>query len=231
MSVFFNFQRLFFVVCFLLSACTSHYKKQKSSVNTDSAKNKINDVFYTSCYSTHIGSIDNEEKNENRAKNSIGSCWLYPTNKYVKLYNSPNGNVIDSVANDSIKDNYVILYILKTGKDYFYVDAVYTQDLIDAAYAQDEPCKRKQKPKTHLGWIEKKGNLYIQLVGYDDNVVFLYDKPSNTEKNADSIANEYWSNNYFVSDCQKGWLQIEYKGRKLWVKHENICDDIFTAGG
>ena len=98
------------------------------------------------------------------------------------MYSNPKGNVIDSIANDSIKDNYVILYILKTEKEYFYVDAVYTQDLIDATYAQDEPSKRKQKAKSHLGWIEKKGNLYIQLVGYADNVVFLYDKHPTQQK-------------------------------------------------
>ncbi|GEM_PF-6735960 len=221
---------LFSAICLLLSGCTSHNKKQNLSTQTDSIKNEIKDDFNTQDSLRLISSI-NEAKVDNRAKNSIGSCWLYPTNKYVKLYSNPKGNVIDSIANDSIKDNYVILYILKTEKEYFYVDAVYTQDLIDATYAQDEPSKRKQKAKSHLGWIEKKGNLYIQLVGYADNVVFLYNKPSNTAKIADSIANEYWSDNYFVSDCQKDWLQIEYKGRKLWVRHENICDDIFTAGG
>lgn len=126
------------------------------------------------------------------------------------LYNKPRGDVIvDSVINDTIKEDYVGVNILKMkGK---------------RAQVEIEYSLSKNVAK---GWIEKK---FLGTYPVSTSLLLLYDSPRKDASVSDSIENAYWGDFLPIKKHKKGWLYIEHKKHQGWMSPSDQCDNPYSS--
>ena len=106
--------------------------------------------------------------------------WQY--NGQVYVYEKPNGQVIDSIANDSTNENFVIIKILDTQKDYFKVS-------MKLAFTNADK----------MGWIKKENYIGTYARNYSDGTILkLYSQPDKNSK-IESIINEWIQNSILLT--------------------------------
>ncbi len=138
------------------------------------------------------------------------TCLLMPKHQYIMLYNKPKGSaIIDSVINDTIKEDYVGVSILK----------------INGKRAQVEIEYSLTKNVTK-GWIETK---YLGTYPVSTSLLLLYDSPRTGASVCDSIENAYWGVFLPIKRYNSGWLYIEYEGHQGWMSPSDQCDNPYSA--
>ena len=142
--------------------------------------------------------------------NTPSSCLLMPRHQYIMLYNKPKGDVItDSVINDTIREDYVSVNILKIKNERAQVEIEYSLS-----------------KNVIKGWIEKK---YLGIYPVSTSLLLLYDSPRKGASVCDSIENAYWGNFLSVEKHKKGWLYIEYQGHQGWMSPNDQCDNPYSS--
>ena len=149
-----------------------------------------------------------------------GCCMMFTRHKKVYLYNKPNGMRIDTLINDMVNENYLVLSLRGFDGDYAFVEASYALDSLDLF-----------PKKEHIGWIEKKYLMtYLNCSDYECcKYVYLYKQPTEKSEKVDSVEHPWWGVPYFVHGCKNGWLLIENNGRKGWVSPEEQCCNPYTT--
>lgn len=141
----------------------------------------------------------------------LGSCLLQGRQSWEYLYNIPNRNVVDSVMNDTINDDYVFLDIYEF-KDSF--------ALVNVSHLESN--------KEHFGWIRQDA-LGIYLCQDADSVVNLCSKPFFGSVVCDSVVSPIWGEMYRVTGARDGWLYIDDRGKKGWVPRDNQCCNPYSC--
>ncbi len=143
-----------------------------------------------------------------------GGALLIPRHLYVMLYDTPDGNVIDSIMNDTIKEDYLSICIKQIQNDYADIAAVYTFDSIDKE-----------------GWIQLK-YLGINPANYSSKL-FLHLYPNEDSTIVDSITYPQWGDLYSILKCKDDWFYIKTyndgKWREGWMSPEDQCDNPYST--
>ena len=132
------------------------------------------------------------------------------------MYEKPNGQVIDSIANDSTNENFVIIKILDTQKDYFKVS-------MKLAFTNADK----------MGWIKKENYIGTYARNYSDGTILkLYSQPDKNSK-IESIINEWIPDLYIIVDCKDDWVKVKlkYKNKTYtgWLENEMQCANPYTT--
>jgi SH3-like domain-containing protein len=140
--------------------------------------------------------------------------WQYGGQVYI--YDMPNGQVNDSIANDSINGDFLIVRITDIQKDYFKVT-------LQSSFAETQ--KR--------GWIKKANYIGIYARNYSDDVKLeLYSQPDKTSK-VESIVNEWIQNLYVIVDCKDYWVKVKMTSNNKrytgWLEKEMQCANPYTT--
>lgn len=141
----------------------------------------------------------------------LGSCLLQGRQRWEYLYDIPNRNVVDSVMNDTINDDFVFLDIYEF-KDSF--------ALVNVSHLESN--------KEHFGWIRKEA-LGIYLCQDADSIVNLCSKPFLGAVICDSVVTPIWGEMYRVAGATDGWLYIDDRGKKGWVPRANQCCNPYSC--
>lgn len=143
-----------------------------------------------------------------------GGALLVPRHYYVMLYDFPNGNIIDSIMNDTIKEDFLLICIKAIHNNYANISAIHVLDSIDRE-----------------GWVQLK-YLGINPANYS-STLFLYSYPDRNSIVIDSILNPQWGDLYPILNCKDNWLYIKtYNGgqwREGWMSPEDQCDNPYTT--
>ena len=141
----------------------------------------------------------------------LGSCLLQGRQSWEYLYDIPNRNVVDSVMNDTINDDYVFLDIYEF-KDSF--------ALVNASHLEGN--------KEHFGWIRRNA-LGIYLCQDTDSIVYLYSESNLESAVCDSVVNPIWGEMYRVTDAKNGWLYIDDRRKNGWLSSANQCCNPYSS--
>ncbi len=136
--------------------------------------------------------------------------WQF--NGQVYVFDKPYGQVIDSIANDSINEDYLVITITETHKDYFKLSFAETQK---------------------IGWIKKENYIGTYARNYQDGTKLkLYSQPDKTSK-VESVVNEWIQDLYVILDCKGDWVKVKltYKNKTYtgWLEKEMQCANPYTT--
>ena len=178
-------------------------------------ENKVEEnleISTTDTLEVKTDSIVAEEKVEE--KNESQFCDFLVDWKYLKTINiySKDGETIDSIANDSINENYVVGEILSSHDDFFEVRI---------QLALDEEIKK--------GYIKRKEPIGFYLNNYGDQEVKFY-KEANNESQIVFVINEYNDSFFKIEDVDSDFVKISSNGKPLgWIKTDFICASPYTT--
>lgn len=150
---------------------------------------------------------------------NISNCncgtLLIPTQKLIPIYEKPNGKIITQIINDTIKEDYYSIQIIKQSKGFSFVRA--SAAIIDTT--------------TKTGWIETK-YLGIYSSVYSDTLK-LFTQPDKKSK-VKSVINNPPYDLLNVIDCKNGWLYIKYldidkRTKEGWLSPDNQCSNPYTT--
>lgn len=139
---------------------------------------------------------------------------LIPKQKMIPIYKEPNGNIITLIINDTIKEDYYTLQIIKQAKGFSFVKASTAR--IDT---------------TKTGWIETK-YLGIYSSVYSGTLK-LFTQPDKKSKVKSIIINPPYDL-LNVIDCRDRWLYVKYididkKTKEGWLSPDNQCSNPYTT--
>ncbi len=140
--------------------------------------------------------------------------WKF--NKQVYVFDKPNGIVIDSIANDSINEDYLVINITETNENYFKV-------VLQLSIAD----------KKKIGWIKKGNHIGTYARNYQDGTkLLLYSSPNKTSK-VENIVNQWIQDLYVIEDCDGDWVKVRltYKNKTYtgWLEKEMQCANPYTT--
>ncbi|MBP3482823.1 MAG: hypothetical protein J6K28_05480 [Alistipes sp.] len=142
------------------------------------------------------------------------NCVLLTSDCYTKIFDRPNGAIVDSIVNSPAIDELYVMDIVKCKNEWFFVE-VYLP-ISDSI--------------SHIGWI-RYPNVGIYMK--DLHNVKLYDRPSYESSVKLEIENAEWGP-YVVTGFYGEWLQIElnYFGVKVhgWLPPNNQSSNPYTTG-
>ena len=142
--------------------------------------------------------------------NISSTCLLVPKHQYVMLYSMSGGNtIVDSIINDTIKEDYVGVSMLK-------IKGRRAQIIAKNAISQI----------VSKGWIEKK---HLGIYPVSTSLLLLYDSPKKNAHVCDSIENVNWGDFLYVKKHNKRWLYVEYKQHQGWMSPEDQCDNPYSS--
>lgn len=135
--------------------------------------------------------------------------------KDIKVYSKPKGKLIFKVKNDTLKEDFVSLTILKKSLSYYYVSLI-----------------NEQVGKERKGWIKKSEPIAIYARNYGDTELNLYEKPNVDSKVKFKI--EKWYNDMFeVLNCENKWLYVKLKTEDKiyegWLEKNMQCSNQYTT--
>jgi hypothetical protein len=148
-----------------------------------------------------------------RKEQCIGNVLLIPMQVYVPLYQNEEGNIIDSIINDTIQENYALIGIYQIKNDRAKVKVTFSMDSLTI---KD-------------GWIEMK-YLGIHLAHYSDTIKTMLHPRLNSEISFE-IKNPQWEEFYMVKNACKDWLYIQRLNCSQdngWLAPEYQCDNPYT---
>lgn len=133
----------------------------------------------------------------------------------IEIYDHPYGDVIGTVKNDSIKEDFIFFRLIEKNDDMFSVFAC--SSMTDEVIAK--------------GWINKDSHLKIYSSTYHGDMK-LYKSPSRDPYGMITIK-EYNPNMYEVVDFCDNWLKIiaEERGTVYegWMPPEEQCCNIYST--
>jgi hypothetical protein len=134
----------------------------------------------------------------------------------VYLFDKPNGQVIDSIANNLANEDFLFITITDSDKDYFKV-------ILQLSMSEVQ--------KT--GWIKKKNYIGIYARNYsDDTILKLYSQPDKNSK-TESTVKKWIPELYLILDCKGDWLKVKltYKHTTYsgWLEKEMQCANSYTT--
>ena len=153
-------------------------------------------VFCFSCCSHNV--------TERRA-----TCLLVPRHHPVHIFKKAGKNIIDTIINDTIKEDYVLLNIIRTNYRYAKVEVQYTLS-----------------EKREIGWIEKK---YLGIYPVSAPIIYLYSSPRRDSNICDSIKDANWGELLNVDKHNKGWLYIKNKLYNGWMAPNDQCSNPYSS--
>ena len=140
--------------------------------------------------------------------------WQF--NDQVYVFDKPYGQVIDSIANDTTNEDFLVITITETHKDYFKVIL-----------------KRSIAETQKNGWIKKENYIGTYARNYSANSKLqLYSQPDKTSK-IESIVNEWIPELYVIIDCKDDWVKVklifENKIFTGWLEKEMQCANPYST--
>ena len=124
--------------------------------------------------------------------------------------------MIDSISNDSINEDFIIMTIIESDIDYF---RVILSLPISEIYKES--------------WIKKTRHIGTYARNYGEREKLnLYSKPDKNSK-IESIVETWIPELYTVIDCNCGWVKVklEYGGKlyKGWLEKDMQCPNPYTT--
>lgn len=144
----------------------------------------------------------------------IGNVLLVPMQVHVPLYQNEKENIVDSIFNDTVQENYALIGIYQIKKNMAKVKVTFSMDSVTI---KD-------------GWIDTK-YLGIHLAHYSDTVKIML-HPCLDSKISFEIKNPQWEEFYIVKDACKNWLYIQSIDSSQnygWLAPEYQCDNPYTS--
>lgn len=133
----------------------------------------------------------------------------------IKVFSKPKGKLIFKAKNDTLKEDFLSLTILKQSLDYYYVSLI-----------------NGQLGKERKGWIKKTEPIAIYARNYGNTELNLYEKPNVDSKVKCKI--DKWFNDMFeVLNCQNKWLYVRLKTENKiyegWLEKKMQCSNQYTT--
>ncbi len=142
--------------------------------------------------------------------NNTATCLLIPKHEYVMLYDKAEGYTIaDSIINDTIQENYVLISIIKMKRG---------RAQIKVQYPLNDTIQ--------IGWIDKQ---YLGIHPVSVPIIYLYNSPHKKASICDSITNVYWGDFLSVKECNSQWLYIETGEHKGWISPNDQCNNPYST--
>ena len=139
--------------------------------------------------------------------------WYYFEN--IPIFDKPNGAIIDSISNDTINEDIIMITIIDSQKDYF--KAILILDMSE---------------KSVEGWIKKSGYIGTYARNYSDKILNLYSMPDKNS-NVESIVDIWIPELYTITDCKENWVKVEliYLNKKYtgWLERDMQCPNPYTT--
>ena len=165
---------------------------------------------------TQVQSTIDQKENEPISKCSCEGLVDWQKDMKVKLFDKPNGQIIDTLTHDIPGENFLTFTILDSETEFFKVKI-----------------GRVIEGQQKTGWIEKEEYLGTYARNYSDNdTLFLFTKPDLKSKPTDTIS-EYYTELYTITDCEGKWAKVtmktlnkEFKG---WIEPEMQCSSPYTT--
>ena len=141
------------------------------------------------------------------------SSVLITSDRYTKIFDRPNGAIVDSIVNSPAIDELYVMEIIECKNEWFFIEAhLPTSD-----------------STSHIGWI-RYPNVGIYMKDFHN--VKLYDHPSYDSSVKLELENAEWGP-YVVIGIKGTWVQIEldYRGLKVagWLSPENQSSNPYTT--
>lgn len=149
--------------------------------------------------------------------NFSGCMFLNPDYRgSIKIYNKPNGKILQSLRHDFKEENYISFNILKSDSGIFYIEAfdMYEKILVN-------------------GWISKSDRLVTCLRQPNLDLV-LYEEAGYNKKQI-AVLKPYYPEYLIVidCDCKSKWMKIKtiYKGETYigWIPPEKQCCNVYST--
>jgi hypothetical protein len=140
--------------------------------------------------------------------------WQYQGQVYI--YDKVDGIIIDSISNDSLNEDFVVMSISDFQKGFFHVRLQHTI-----------------KEISKCGWI--KANKYIGTYArnYEDDIILnLYVDPEKNSK-VETNVSRWIPELYEITDCKGNWLKVRLnyvdKSYSGWLEKEMQCANPYTT--
>ena len=165
---------------------------------------------------TQILSTNDQKENEPKSKCNCDGLVDWQKDVKIKLFDNPNGQIIDTLTHDIQGEDFLTFTILDSEAEFFKVKI-----------------GRVIEGQQKTGWIKKEEYLGTYARNYSDNdTLFLFSKPDQKSKPSDTIK-KYYTELYTITDCEGKWAKVtmkttdkEFKG---WIEPEMQCSSPYTT--
>lgn len=137
------------------------------------------------------------------------TCLLFPKHHPALIFKKAGNCIIDTIINDTIKENYVLLNILKINHRYAKVEVQYTLS-----------------EKREIGWIEKK---HLGIYPVSTPIIYLYSSPQKGSNICDSLIDANWGKLLTIDKHRKGWLYIKNELHHGWMAPNDQCSNPYSS--
>lgn len=151
----------------------------------------------------------------NAQKSNGDLCYvlLKPTQVYVDIYNSPNGRILYSIINDTIKEDYFSLLVRETNDGWL---RVIPSSILDTSKAE--------------GWI-KISNTGIYTNNYSSSLKLYKEAKQGSPKLIE--IKEYNNDMLSIIEYKDCWLLVETKNGKTttsgWLSPKDQCANPYST--
>ena len=139
--------------------------------------------------------------------------WQYTAK--IPIFDKPNGIVLDSISNDSINEDFIMMIIIESQNDYF--KAIFQFEISDY-YLE--------------GWVRKSDYIGVYGRNYSGDVFYLYSEPNNNSKIA-SVVDTWIPETYTIVECNDDWAEVRmiYKNKVYngWMEKKMRCPNPYTT--
>lgn len=165
---------------------------------------------------TQVQSTKDQKENEPKTKCSCDGLVDWHKDVKVKLFDKPNGQVIDTLTHDIQGEDFLTFTIMDSEAEFFKVKI-----------------GRAIEGQQKIGWIKKENYLGTYARNYSDNdTLFLFAKPDLKSKPTDTIS-KYYTELYIITDCKGKWAKVTMKTNdrefKGWIEPEMQCSNPYTT--
>lgn len=187
----------------------SQTKNDNSILNTQDSTNK------------QTNSLNIKDTVETPTKKSASKCncggfvnWEQKVS--VRLFDQPNGKVIDTLSANIKMENFLVFAIIDTANNWFKVEI-----------------GKAINSKSKIGWIKKGNYLGTFASNYvDGDTLFLYTKPTFNSTPADTLTK--WNPNiYQITGCSGEWVKVRLttsnKTLEGWLAPDKQCPNPYTT--
>ena len=134
----------------------------------------------------------------------------------VKLFDQPNGLVIDTLTHDYQLEDFLTFTIYDIQDDFFKVRI-----------------GRDIEGQNQKGWIKMKPYLGLYARNYSDSdTLYLFSEPDLKSRPNDTI-NKYYPKFYTVTNCEGKWAKVILKTRNKeftgWIQPRMQCSSPYTT--
>jgi len=133
----------------------------------------------------------------------------------VCIYDKPNGKIVDSIANDLLNEDFLVLTIMDIKNGFFSVSI-----------------KRPIANLEKSGWINSESYIGTYARNYSVNITLnLYSLPTKDSK-IESSVKKWIEKLYRITDCKGNWLKVKISHENMtysgWLEKEMQCANPYT---